>query len=170
MFFKVLSPNMWVLGQYMPRPDPQDPIDHLEYLAHVAMEKNAATLQKVLRRRGKGRLIRMPMPRPYLFKNFCREPLEWNDGNSERARQFRRETEKRVNTQVGYPSYVNSLYLDGARGAVLIIPSYLQKRYEKKSAAIYRAAYPRAKIIWMASDFLIQKDGAAHCVLYGMPE
>jgi agmatine/peptidylarginine deiminase len=169
MFFKVLSPNMWVLGQYLPRRESKDPIDHLEYLASVAMEKNAASLENFLRRRGKGRLIRMPMPRPYLFEDFCRETLDWNGENGE-SEQLRKEMENRFSKEIGYASYLNSIYLRGARGEVLILPSYIQKQYREKAAAIYRKAFPRAKIIWMPSEFLIQEEGAAHCVLYGMPE
>jgi len=170
MFFKVLSPDHWVLGQYSPKKELREPMDYLEYLAHTAMEKNAGTLQAVLEKRKKGRLIRMDMPRPHLFNHYDWDPTEWDLPRNERQPASPLGKEEHYKRQVGFASYVNSVYLKGARGEVVIVPSYVTDQRDAQAVAIYREAYPHAKVIRMPSDYLIQDEGAAHCVLYAMPE
>ena len=175
MFFKVLTPDTWVLGQYAARERSEEPLDHLESLAQKAMEKNAAVLSSVIKKRGRGTLIRMGMPRPHTFDHYDWNPSEWDlprkqrqSGKHPLGSPLARETYYK--TQVGFKTFVNSIYLRGARGEIVVVPSYDTSENDEASVAIYRKIYPHAEIIRMPSDYLIQDEGASHCVLYGMPE
>ena len=169
MFFKVLSPNLWVLGRFAPRKVAREPTDYLEYLAQAAMEKNAETLRSVLKKKGTGQLVRMAMPHPNVYSHYDWDPSEWDLPRKEGESASPLGKEDYYKKQVGYASYLNSVYLKGARGEVVIVPSYTTDPNDQAAVAIYREAYPRAKVIRMPSDYLIQDEGAAHCVLYAMP-
>jgi hypothetical protein len=168
MFFKVLSPDLWVLGEYLPGKDPRTPAGRLESMARAAMEKNAAVLREVLRRRGKGRLVRMPMPQPVFVRAGGGVRNDPRSGNWSLASIAG--SKAGAESDILFPTYVNSIYLRGARGEVVVIPSYASDERAARAVAIYRAAYPRAKIIRMPSDVFIRNRGAVHCVLYAMPE
>lgn len=178
MFFKVLSPDLWVLGEYLPKEKPGEAMDHLENLAYEAMEKNAAILQAVLKKRGKDRLVRMSMPRPNSSLNRDTEQLNGRDGHIQRTILRNGKPclvanppeEKQPKMEILYANYVNSIYLRGAREGIVVIASYDADEHASEALAIYQKAYPRAKIIRMPSEYSIRDQGATHCVLYGMPE
>ncbi|HBK81609.1 MAG TPA: hypothetical protein DDZ83_18400, partial [Nitrospinae bacterium] len=67
------------------------------------------------------------------------------------------------------PLFLGGRRQGGGGGAVLPPPSARDER-AARAVAIYREAYPRAKIIRMPSDVFIRNRGAVHCVLYAMPE
>lgn len=178
MFFKILSPDLWILGEYHPNEKPGEAMDHLENLAHRTMEKNAAILQAVLKKRGKGHLVRMTMPRPNSFLNRDTKQLKGRDGHIQRTMLrdgkpylvIKPVEGKQPKMEILFASYVNSIYLHGDRGEIVIVPSYDADEHASEALAIYQKAYPRAKIIRMPSEYFIRDQGAAHCVLYAMPE
>ncbi|NIO08530.1 MAG: hypothetical protein GTO40_11195 [Deltaproteobacteria bacterium] len=170
MFFKVLSPDVWLLGQYAPRKNLAEPLDYLERLAHFAMEKNARTLQAIIKKRGRGRLIRINMPRPHTFDHYDLRSAERDSSDNPRRLVSTSGNAVYGKSEVGFASYVNSVYVRGERGEVVVIPSYSTDENDVKAVATFREAYPSAKIIRMPADYLIQDNGAVHCILYTMPD
>jgi len=70
-----------------------------------------------------------------------------------------------------YRSYLNATYINGSSGKLLLVPSYTGfQEIERKVAAIYRAQFPAAKIVFINSDEIIRQYGAIHCATITVPD
>ena len=69
-----------------------------------------------------------------------------------------------------FRSYLNSVYINGTSGRMLLVPSYDGcATLEQEVESIYRSAYPDTEIVFINSDAIIQEFGAIHCVALTVP-
>jgi len=69
-----------------------------------------------------------------------------------------------------YRTYLNSTYLNGPSGKMLLVPSYEGcEEMEQQVREIYKELYPGAEIVFIESDGIIDQYGAIHCLTVTMP-
>lgn len=70
-----------------------------------------------------------------------------------------------------YKTYLNSIFIEGKGGKLLLIPSYeglskIENEVKKK----YEEAYPGARIVFINCDGIIKQFGAIHCITLLIPD
>ncbi len=70
-----------------------------------------------------------------------------------------------------YRPYLNSTFLNGPSGKVLLVPSYSgYEVYENTVEQIYKEMFPDTEIVFINSDEIIQQYGTIHCVTLTIPQ
>jgi agmatine/peptidylarginine deiminase len=70
-----------------------------------------------------------------------------------------------------YRTYLNSTYINGERGKVLLVPSYEDcQTMEERVREIYERVYPNTDIVFINSDEIIKQYGTIHCVTSAIPK
>ncbi len=70
-----------------------------------------------------------------------------------------------------FRTYLNSTYVNSARGRLLLVPSYLDcAEHEDAVRDIYRRVYPHTQVAFVNADAIVLDGGAIHCCTLTIPE